>query len=539
MLNNYYTLVRLGKEIGDMISGSTLVRSTTRIKGTLELIFSIRSDAAIKITISCVPRENFVFAEEISGTRNKGANVLPELVGDAVRQVGVFENERQFFIEFENHGRLIAALYGSSANVYSVSPESKIINSFLKPNIHMGKNFISGTHQKEFPEDAYKLLDCLRAVTGSPTQRLSRCIPTIDATLSREVLYRYSVSKSDGPGPDLGAVAFESGENISGLLDVLSDLRNELDHPSPCIYTMDGRYEQFALIALRHLGNEEFIEYSSVNECIRDFVTSRDRIRKSTDLKSRAVHKLQSDLYAMRNTLSKIEADIAADRASRHQASGEFLMSNLEKIRKGEEKIVVVMDGDDVEVRLDPALTPVQNAQSYFAKAKRARMSIEKAKDRRKALQMEIGKVETSIKELESGSDVPAIREIKSHEKEKDDIRFRIFEKDGYKIYVGKDAKNNDELTFGFAKPNDVFLHARGVSGSHVIIRNASREYPQKSVIRHAAGIAAHYSKARTSGIVPVAFTMRKFVRKAKGKPGAVFLDREETIFVKPGIPPA
>jgi len=82
-----------------------------------------------------------------------------------------------------------------------------------------------------------------------------------------------------------------------------------------------------------------------------------------------------------------------------------------------------------------------------------------------------------------------------------------------------------------------VFLHARGVSGSHVIIRNASREYPQKPIIEFAARLAAHYSKARTSGIVPVAYTMRKFVKKARGKPGAVLVDREEVLFVKPGIP--
>lgn len=107
----------------------------------------------------------------------------------------------------------------------------------------------------------------------------------------------------------------------------------------------------------------------------------------------------------------------------------------------------------------------------------------------------------------------------------------------GYKIYVGKDAKNNDRLTFGFAKPNDIFLHARGVSGSHVIIRNSSREFPQKPILQFAASIAAHYSKARTSGIVPVVYSMRKFVKKAKGKPGAVLLDREEVILVKPEIP--
>jgi predicted ribosome quality control (RQC) complex YloA/Tae2 family protein len=147
--------------------------------------------------------------------------------------------------------------------------------------------------------------------------------------------------------------------------------------------------------------------------------------------------------------------------------------------------------------------------------------------------------VEAELGNVETSADVEAITLMSKREKAREEARtpFREFETNGYKIYVGKDAKNNDELTFGFAKPNDVFLHARGVSGSHVIIRNGSREYPQKQVLEFAASIAAHYSKARTSGIVPVAYTMRKFVKKAKGQPGAVLLDREEVIYVKPGIP--
>ncbi len=214
-------------------------------------------------------------------------------------------------------------------------------------------------------------------------------------------------------------------------------------------------------------------------------------------------------------------------------------MAHLGDIRKGSEEFLSEDTGE--KVKLDPRLNAVQNAQSYYEKAKKARESYRQAVVRRDELKRSLEKVESELETVESGTDRASINSMAKKERTREEAQtpFREFETNGYKVYVGKDASNNDELTFGFAKPNYIFLHARGVSGSHVIIRNSSREYPQKVILEFAARIAAHYSKARTSGIVPVTYTMRKFVKKVKGRPGAVLVDREEVIFVKPGIPQA
>jgi predicted ribosome quality control (RQC) complex YloA/Tae2 family protein len=104
-------------------------------------------------------------------------------------------------------------------------------------------------------------------------------------------------------------------------------------------------------------------------------------------------------------------------------------------------------------------------------------------------------------------------------------------------LYVGKNAKNNDELTMKFAKPNDIWLHARGVGGSHCVIRVDGSE-PSKSIIKEAAAIAAFYSKAKTSNLAPVAYTYKKYVTKPKGaNPGAVVVRREEVVLVEPYKP--
>ncbi|MCZ7613012.1 MAG: NFACT RNA binding domain-containing protein [Ignavibacteriaceae bacterium] len=133
---------------------------------------------------------------------------------------------------------------------------------------------------------------------------------------------------------------------------------------------------------------------------------------------------------------------------------------------------------------------------------------------------------------------------IKSvQEKEaKDDLslRFKHYVIEGkYDLYVGKDSKNNDLLTTKFAKQNDYWFHARGASGSHAVLRiHNTKEPVPKSVLKKSASIAAFHSKAKTAGIVPVAFTFKKYVVKKKGDPvGTVHLLREDVLLVKPEIP--
>ena len=119
----------------------------------------------------------------------------------------------------------------------------------------------------------------------------------------------------------------------------------------------------------------------------------------------------------------------------------------------------------------------------------------------------------------------------------------RIFRKfildDNFQVWVGKNSRANDLLTFKYANQNDLWFHIRGFSGSHTILKKFSKdlEYP-KYVIKTAASIAAYYSKARNSGTIPVAYTERKYVKKGKGfREGSVIMEREKVVFVKPGLP--
>jgi predicted ribosome quality control (RQC) complex YloA/Tae2 family protein len=105
----------------------------------------------------------------------------------------------------------------------------------------------------------------------------------------------------------------------------------------------------------------------------------------------------------------------------------------------------------------------------------------------------------------------------------------------GLEIRVGRGARYNDDLTFRHSSPGDVWLHARHVGGAHVILRWTGPGNPPARDLAEAATLAALHSKARTSGSVPVDWTLRKYVRKPrKAPPGRVAVERAETLFVRP-----
>ena len=121
-----------------------------------------------------------------------------------------------------------------------------------------------------------------------------------------------------------------------------------------------------------------------------------------------------------------------------------------------------------------------------------------------------------------------------------DRVPFRRYDLGGgYEVWVGRNARQNDDLTFHHAQKYDLWMHARGVPGSHAVLRLPGRNaQPGTPLLMRAAAIAAYYSKARGSSLAPVMVAPRKYVRKPKGAaPGAVVVEREDVLLVEPGLP--
>ncbi|RYY10904.1 MAG: DUF814 domain-containing protein, partial [Cytophagaceae bacterium] len=118
------------------------------------------------------------------------------------------------------------------------------------------------------------------------------------------------------------------------------------------------------------------------------------------------------------------------------------------------------------------------------------------------------------------------------------ELPFKVFEDRGFTILVGRNAANNDLLTQKYAHKDDLWLHAKDVTGSHVVIRHRAGQPVPEPVIEHAAQLAGWYSRRQHDSLCPVTVTPKKFVRKPKGAlPGQVVVERERVVLVVPANP--
>jgi len=289
-------------------------------------------------------------------------------------------------------------------------------------------------------------------------------------------------------------------------------------------------------------------------ERLRDFDEGRTRHRV-------VVRRERSRIEVL---ATRLEEDLARARgADRHRRWAEALLAGLRAARV-EGKMAVVADPESaepvsLEVPIDPALGLLPNAERHFAlwkKGKRGEATILARRDAvRRRLDAWVA-LETQAEAVASGSDLDALRQamavlgmvhaaprpkrvsVPTRREEPTRVR-RHTTADGYVVLVGRSGPENDTLTFRVASPWDIWLHAAGLPGAHVIIRNPARlKSVPEGTLRAAAGIAAWYSGARGDSKVEVHYTPRKHVHKRKGMPaGQVLVRRFRSILVAPRLP--
>jgi predicted ribosome quality control (RQC) complex YloA/Tae2 family protein len=188
----------------------------------------------------------------------------------------------------------------------------------------------------------------------------------------------------------------------------------------------------------------------------------------------------------------------------------------------------------------------VANAELFYRKSKNQQIEIRRLKEVLKNKDEEIDTLHGKLNELESIKDRKALalfidsnRLNASTPADTVPLPYHTFEYQGFKILVGKNSQSNDKLTMKHSYKEDLWLHAKDVAGSHVIIKYQSGKKFPKDVIERAAELAAYNSKRKTESLCPVIFTPRKYVRKRKGDPaGTVIVEREETVIVQPRLEP-
>lgn len=244
---------------------------------------------------------------------------------------------------------------------------------------------------------------------------------------------------------------------------------------------------------------------------------------------------------AWRNDLSRATAYRDYDRY------GELIKANLCAIRKGTDHIEMTDYFDDrlpnITIPLDSMKSAQGNMDDYFRKHRKFLSAERELKPRIEQAQHDMERLRQEIKQIEQGTWTPpaipsarlnatTTKDHLSTDQRRGPFR-RFTSTDGLPIFVGRNARENDELTFGLAKSDDLWLHARGTPGSHVVVRLSKGTEPPPDTLRDAAMLALLYSDLKKNGKGDVIYTRRKWVKKAKGQaPGAVVVTQEKSLYV-------
>ena len=315
----------------------------------------------------------------------------------------------------------------------------------------------------------------------------------------------------------------------------------------------------------------EEVRFSSMSELLETFYAQKNeatRIRqKSTDLRrivqtilERDVHKYDLQCRQIRDT----------EKRDKYRLYGELLNAYAYSVPTGEKSCEVdnYYTGEKIRIPLDPTLTPAQNAKKYFdryTKLKRTHEALTKLTAEVKAEIDHLESIRTSLDLATNEGDLAQIRQeledsglVRRHTgggkkrpgfdksgSKKGKARTPVskplhyISSDGYDIYVGKNNTQNDQLTFHFAEPNDIWMHANDMPGSHVILRSGGRtmeEIPDRA-FEEAASLAAWYSAGREQGKVEIDYLLRRNVKKPGGaKPGFVVYYTNYSILAKADI---
>ncbi|MDO5154185.1 MAG: NFACT RNA binding domain-containing protein [Eubacteriales bacterium] len=452
--------------------------------------------------------------------------------------------------------RLVAELMGRTCNLYLLSPEGRILDCLRRIGLDESakRAALPGLKYQE-PEPVAKRnpagLDFAdyRDLIGKAgadvlSDRLMDELGGLSPLVCREAAL-YAAGSTD---------ARVEGLNREAAAEKLALFFGEhLKHPAPYCYALpDGTPKQFAFCPIRQYG--ECREAESFGALLDMFYTLRDR-KDAMRQKGQAVRRTVQNLctrLTRKLALQQKELEATYDRERLRQL-GDILTANLHKIVKGQTMVQCedFYDADmkTIEIPISPVLSPQQNAAKFYkdyARMKNAEKELTK--------QLELGGNElhylkSVLEELNRAQTEAELEEIRRELQEGGYLRaetgkkrvkqgklspMRFESTDGYPIYVGRNNRQNDELTFRLARKDDIWCHASKVHGSHVII-SCGGTVPPDDTITQAAQLAAYYAETSGGQNIPVDVTPVKQVKKIpNGKPGMVIYHSYKTVIVNP-----
>lgn len=478
-----------------------------------------------------------------------------QLLGGRVQSVRQIGGDRIVYIDIDvvdelgDHvlRRLILEIMGRHSNLILVDGQNKILDAARHVNMEMsrvrqiqpGLSYLPPPAQDKLTPGeitADTLHAKLMAQGDMPLHKaLAASVTGLSNPAAKELAFRVS-------GCDLP-------ETAARLADLLSRLP-EMASPRVLMDDMGDAQDVFAFPYLSQALDMQR-EYDTLSNALERFFGSRDAQDRINQKSASMVRLLKSQVERCEKKLALQEEELAsAARMEEFRLMGEILNANLWQLHKGQTQAELPNfydeNGGTIVIPLDIQLTPTQNAQRYFKKYQKARSARETAAQQKEKTLQELNYLETMLLDVGKCVGESELEEIRQelvrtgYMKRNTNRRqqralpkskpYRYESSDGISIEVGKNAAQNDRLTTG-ARPNEWWLHAKDMPGSHVIVHHEG-DLPDQT-LKEAAQLAAWYSKGQRSSSVPIDYTLCRHVKKPSGAaPGMVIYTNQKTLFM-------
>jgi predicted ribosome quality control (RQC) complex YloA/Tae2 family protein len=474
--------------------------------------------------------------------------------GALVNRVEAVTPERILRLEIDHaeYGvtTLIAEIMGRLSNLILVDAAGVVLEAIKRVTPAMSRARTIQPKTPYLPPPPQAKVDPLLL----SSERLARIL----AEASDEPLWQVLVRSVAGTSPLLAReLAFRAAGRVDAESEaalgasVHAELAKVWRAPAePALAYEAGRPTAVAAFALKHLRQTESLDSMSAAlekffGVVEPYQAVKEPLRRELEAASA---RLERKREALRREL------VSPAQVERSKISGELILAHAANIAPGQKSLRAEMvEGQSIQIKLDPNLTPVENAQAYFSEYRRAKDAAAAVPALLDGVEADLAFADQVLVDLETAETRDEIDVVIAEAREAGLVvtaRRRIgqavatqprvyISPDGFQVLVGRNARQNELITFDRAGAEDLWLHARGFAGAHVVILANGREVPE-TTLEFAASLAAFYSKARVERWVDVAVARRKNVRRVSGRaarPGLVTVRDERTIRVRPGEP--
>jgi len=537
-MRHHHIFHHLAKEIHAYCSGMIITECYSQEKNTL-IMHCESSDGNIHASIEWSMKSSspsILLKENIHRAKNNSVDLFPCIIGRKILSCMKHPTDRTIFLRLTGASIIGHFFGGSNTSLFVVDEHDQIIDSFKRSPLPIGDYYLPTIHPMpsidEINPDASILEGLANAGHSGNMYALE--------ILTRFVDMYPEVSSQD----DIGSL---NDQQFQYLRMCFENVMEESLHSSKA-YILELANTSIVLSTIPLQNSvRELWSGDSMSEAIRRF----QGLNHKNERIKRLHHEIESELKHRRTKLEHTiehlsDTVMSNQRIVESQSIAQLLLAMpYPALRVHDETITLQHEGRVIVIPSMKGKTYAEHAEYYFKKAKNAKERNEMRLQSLPHFRLQLEQVISLQKTLLESQDLRSLeliqKQLKNHSTEKTaqspQHPFREFVlSPKYVLYIGRNAQNNDQLTTKFAKPNDVWLHARGVSGSHAVLRGPLN--PPKNILEIACEITAYFSKSRKATFVPVAYALKKYVRKPKGAgPGSVLMEREDVIMVEPRLP--